>query len=85
MYQSATEEGTGLPEPGNGPFLFNFTPRVARYDIPMSPNSGAIVYACECGKKWVVDKSKLKNDTQWDCKCGRKIVTYRGAIFSTRQ
>lgn len=45
--------------------------------------TGTVAYMCECGKKWVIEKSALKHDSKWACKCGRTVVVHHGAIYTT--
>ena len=53
------------------------------YHTCMPETTETVAYICECGKKWIVQKAELKDDHDWRCKCGRTVLVYHGAMFST--
>jgi hypothetical protein len=53
--------------------------------MPENSKAGAIAYQCECGKKWAFKKSDIDKDSKQQCTCGRAIVVYNNAIYSTRK
>ncbi len=52
--------------------------------MPEIPSRGHTAYVCECGKKWIFDKTTAAavKPLRRACKCGRTVVVAKGLVYS---